>query len=211
MSLKPRKATLSDATALTEIYLSAFTHDAISLLVFPRNSSSYNFWYNSIIEEIADPNAHFICIYDSSLPSHPIVSYCKWHAPSAPMSADLPAWPSESDSTLANHFFGNLISKRRGIMGDRKHWYLELVATRQEYQGRGAAGQLLRWGVERADEEATECYLEASPEGKPIYGRFGFGERDRLVVELEGKGEGPLSEKEYVEVFMVRPVMEKKL
>lgn len=96
-------------------------------------------------------------------------------------------------------------------MGDRKHWYLELVATRQEYQGRGAAGQLLRWGVERADEEATECYLEASPEGKPIYGRFGFGERDRLVVELEGKGEGPLSEKEYVEVFMVRPVMEKKL
>src|SRR6266536_4869474 len=114
----------------------------------------------------------------------------------------LPAWPSESDYALANNFFGNLISKRKEIMGDRKHWYLELVATRQEYQGKGAAGQLLRWGVERADEDGTECYLEASPEGKPIYEQFWFGERDRLVVELEGKGEWPLSEKEYVEVSM---------
>jgi len=126
------------------------------------------------------------------------------------MSADLPAWPSESDSALANHFTVNLISKRKDIIRDRKHWYLELVATRQEYQGKGAAEQLLRWGVQMADEEGTECYLEASPEGKPIYERFGFGERDRLVVELEGKVEGPLSEKEYVEVFMVRPVTTQK-
>jgi hypothetical protein len=45
-------ATPEDATALTDIYFSAFSVDAISLLVFP---AAYKFWYDSIIEEIADP------------------------------------------------------------------------------------------------------------------------------------------------------------
>ncbi len=63
--------------------------------------------------------------------------------------------------------------------------------------------------MQRADEEGTETYLEASPDGKPIYEHFGFKEEDRLVVELEGEGEGPLAEKEFIEVFMVRPVTEK--
>jgi len=95
-------------------------------------------------------------------------------------------------------------------MRGRKHWYLELVATRPECQGKGAAGKLLRWGIERADEEGTETYLEASPDGKPIYEHLGFREVGRLVVELEGKGDGPLAEKKFVECFMVRPVTEKK-
>lgn len=94
-------------------------------------------------------------------------------------------------------------------MKGRKHWYLEILATRPEYQGRGAGGQLLRWGIGRADEEETEAYLEASPDGKPIYEHLGFSEVDRLVVELEGRGEGVLAEKEFVEVFMVRPAVKK--
>jgi len=84
---------------------------------------------------------------------------------------------------------------------------LELVATRKEWQGRGAAGMLLRWGVQRADEDGVEAYLEASPEGKPVYERYGFREVERVVVSLEGKG---CSEEEYVEVFMVRPATKKK-
>lgn len=87
------------------------------------------------------------------------------------------------------------------IMGARKHWYLEILATRKEWQGKGAAGILLRWGLERADEEGVECFIEASPEGKPIYERFGWRERGRLVLDLKGRG---VEEEEYVEVFMVR-------
>lgn len=93
-------------------------------------------------------------------------------------------------------------------MKGRKHWYLEFIATRQEWQGKGAGGMLLRWGLEKSDEEGTETYLEASPEGLPVYKRFGFEGVERMVVDLEGKGEGVLveGEKEFVEVFMVRPV-----
>lgn len=201
---------MSDATALTEIYFSAFSIDAISLLVFPRNNkSAWDFWHNSIIEEIADPNAHFICMFDSDSPDQKVVSYAKWNGPDAPFGTDLPQWPEGSDSKIADHFFGNLVRRHEEIMRGRKHWYLELVATRPEHQGQGAAGKLLRWGIERADEDVMEAYLEASPDGKPIYEHLGFKEVDRLVVELEGEGEGPLAENEFVEVFMVRGISQK--
>jgi GNAT superfamily N-acetyltransferase len=205
-----RKAIASDAKALTEIYFSAFSIDAISLLVFPRNSqSAYDFWFNSITEEMSDPNAHWLCVYDSDSPDQPVIAMAKWNGPDTPLGTDLPAWPEGSNVEIANHFFGNLVRRHESIMRGRKHWYLELLATRPEYQGKGAAGKLLRWGIERADEEGTETYLEASPDGKPIYEHLGFREVDRLVVELDGKGEGVLSEKEFIEVFMVRPITSK--
>ena len=208
MPLTLRKATASDIPALTDIYLSAFNIDAISLLCFPRNNDATSkFWRDSIIDELADPHSHFICIYDSESPSQPVVAYAKWNDPAAPVSDpdDLPKWPEGGDEKLANYFFWNLLSRHARIMEGRRHWYLELLATRPEYQGRGAAGQLLRWGLQRADEDATETYIEGSPDGKPIYEHFGFVEVDRLVVELKGDGEGPLAEKEFVEVMMVRP------
>lgn len=210
MPLLLRKATLADASFLTDIYFSAFSVDAISLLVFPRNSSAWNWWYDSVVEELADPNAHFICIYDSDSEEQKVVAYAKWNGPNAPFGTDLPAWPEGADSALGNHFFGNLVNRHAEIMKGRRHWYLEIVATRPEYQGKGAAGKLLRWGIEKSDEEGTETYLEASPDGKPIYEHLGFEEVDRLVVELEGKGDGVLAEKGFIEVFMVRPIQKKE-
>jgi ribosomal protein S18 acetylase RimI-like enzyme len=214
MPLTLRPATAEDATQLTDIYFSAFTIDAISLLVFPRSTRApWDWWHASILDEVADPHSHFLCITDPSSPTpEKILSYCKWNSPFAPLPtvSDLPSWPEGGDHALANHFFGSLVSSHERIMRGRKHWYLELVATRPECQGKGAAGKLLRWGIERADEEGTEAYLEASPDGKPIYEHLGFREVGRLVVELEGNGDGSLAEKEFVECFMVRPVTEKK-
>lgn len=85
-------------------------------------------------------------------------------------------------------------------MAERKHWYLEIIATRPEWQGKGAAGKLMRWGLEKADADGkgVETYLEASPVGKEVYEYFGFEERGRLVVPVEGKGD-------FIECMMVRP------
>ncbi|CAL3965891.1 unnamed protein product [Diplocarpon coronariae] len=195
MPLILRRAVLTDAAILTDIYFSAFNVDAVSLLVFPRNSSSWNWWYDSVINEIADLNAHFVCIYDSDSEDQRVT--------------DIPTWPEEADGALANHFFGSLINQHAKIMKGKRHWYLELIATTPQYQGKGAAGQLLRWGIARSDEEGTETYLEASPDGKPIYEHLGFEEVGRMVVELDGKGEGVLAEKDFVEVFMVRGIQKR--
>ncbi|ESZ91456.1 hypothetical protein SBOR_8179 [Sclerotinia borealis F-4128] len=201
MQLTLRPATTTDAICLTAIFFSAFAHDPISLICFPRSlPSSFTWWRNSILSEILDPSSHFLCIYDASSPTQEIISYAKWNDSSAPLATlhDLPAWPAGCDEEIANLFFGTLIEKRREIMGERKHWYLEFVATKPEGQGMGAAGKLMRWGLERADEEGVETYLEASPVGKAVYEYFGFEERSRLVVPVEEKGD-------FVECMMVRP------
>lgn len=58
---------------------------------------------------------------------------------------------------------------------------------------------LLKWGLEKADEEGLESYLEASPVGKSLYEKLGFKEVGRLVLPSpENKNE------EFVECFMLR-------
>ena len=217
MPLQIRPGKLSDAAAIAEIYLSAFNNNAISLLAFPRdNPASYNWWYDSIIEEFTDPHAHFLCIYDSPTPTpssppsqSPIIAFAKWtdaDTPTQNSAMPMPKWPEGGDHEIAELFFGTLARKHGEVMGGRRHWFLEALATRPEWQGKGAAGMLMRWGLKRVDEEGTEAYLEASPHGKPVYEHFGFREVDRLVLGLEGQGEGVLGEREFVECFMVRDV-----
>jgi len=209
MTLTIREATLSDAAAMTEIYFSAFNIDAISLLAFPRNNSTvYNWWFDNIVEDMADPYSHTLCV---TTPENEVIAWAKWASPSLkPLSTDLPQWPEGSDVEIANHFFGNLFTRRKRVMGEREHWYLECIATSPEWQGKGAAGKLIRWGLEKVDEKGVEAYLEASPDGKPVYEHFGFREVERLVVDLEGR-ENALGKKEFVEVMMLRPVKKRAI
>ena len=204
MGLTLRPATASDARHIVDTYMSAFRDDSISLLCFPRNKAVHDFWFNMVVAELSDPNTHFLCVTSPDASGEDtVIAFAQWIAPSKASLPALPTWPAGSDSELANSFFTSLFSTHRRLMEGRKHWYLELVATRPEFQGKGAAGMLLRWGLEKADMEGAESYLEASPEGKPIYEHFGFVAQEELVVDLEGKG---VEEKKYVEVFMVRPV-----
>ena len=56
---------------------------------------------------------------------------------------------------------------------------LELVATDPAYQGKGAGSQMMRWGLDRADEQKVEAYLEASPNAVRLYEELGFREAGR--------------------------------
>lgn len=62
------------------------------------------------------------------------------------------------------------------MMGDERHWYLALLLTWPEWQGRGVARRLLDWGIERADKEQppTAMYLETSTKAKRVYEHMGF-------------------------------------
>jgi hypothetical protein len=53
---------------------------------------------------------------------------------------------------------------------------------------------LLSWGVDRADRDGLEAYLEASPRGSGVYKKFGWEARDQITV-LDGN---------YTELLMLR-------
>jgi predicted acetyltransferase len=56
-----------------------------------------------------------------------------------------------------------------------------MLGTRPEFNGRGLASKLLKWGLSRADEDKTMVFLVSTPQGRRLYERYGFG----AVAEYE--------------------------
>lgn len=99
------------------------------------------------------------------------------------------------------------------------HVFLSVIATRPGCGRKGAAGELMRWGVERADEieredgeeNGVECFLEASPMGVGLYRKWGFVRVGGFEVEVKkGKGEGEGEGEVYRHEVMRRPVKGKR-
>jgi len=61
-----------------------------------------------------------------------------------------------------------------------------MLGTHPSYNGKGIASMLLKWGLDRADNDGMPVFLSASPAGKPMYERRGF----RVVQEEEVAGGG---------------------
>ena len=58
---------------------------------------------------------------------------------------------------------------------DRPHWYLAVLGTDPEYQGKGLGSAVMSPILERCDAEGIGAYLESSKEANiPFYRRHGF-------------------------------------
>ncbi len=69
------------------------------------------------------------------------------------------------------------------------HWYLALLGTDPDFQGRGYGSAVLAPILERCDTEGTPAYLESSKEANvPFYERHGFEVTGTLDL---AKGRGP--------------------
>ena len=63
---------------------------------------------------------------------------------------------------------------------------LRTMVVLPEYQRRGIASKLLKWGTEKADQEKIVGYLNARPSGKGIYERAGWQIMRISDIELPG-------------------------
>lgn len=64
---------------------------------------------------------------------------------------------------------------------------------------------LMKWGLERADQEGKEAYLDASPDAVPLYQRFGFEEKAVLDTRIKNERVQGGKEVMYRNSFMLRP------
>lgn len=68
-------------------------------------------------------------------------------------------------------------------------WVLMHMVTHPARRGKGAAGLLIRWGIEQAEREGVPAYLEAGVVGRSIYERYGFRQVGELLeVDLSEEG-----------------------
>ncbi|KAG6354228.1 hypothetical protein INS49_004832 [Diaporthe citri] len=69
------------------------------------------------------------------------------------------------------------------------HLHLRILATHPDFQRRGAASALCRWGVEYAGERKQPGTLFASPMGRKLYTYLGFKYLGTVPVQVEGEDE----------------------
>lgn len=71
------------------------------------------------------------------------------------------------------------------------HYYLEIIGTDPQHQGKGYGRALITPMVDRADDEGVGMYLESSKESNvPYYSRFGFEVTSTIDHGRPGRG-GP--------------------
>ena len=68
-----------------------------------------------------------------------------------------------------------LLSKVEKVHPTEPHWYLAILGTAPEHQGKGVGGALMAPVLKKCDEEGLPAYLESSKESNiPFYQRHGF-------------------------------------
>lgn len=68
---------------------------------------------------------------------------------------------------------------------------LDFLATLPAHQGQGIGTRLLRWGLDKANTVQRRVYLEATPEGYPLYIKYGWRAVEEVTIDFtEYGGEG---------------------
>lgn len=68
-----------------------------------------------------------------------------------------------------------------------KHWYLYMLGTRPDAQGRGTGSAMLREGLRAVDADGSAAYLESSNlRNVPLYERHGFTVVEELRIARGG-------------------------
>lgn len=148
-----------------------------------------------------DPTARYMKVIDSA-DKNSIISIARWHFyPNGYDFDEQIHWethnlvPGQSVPRNFNISLHNYILTTRNASHDSwippksPCWILMHMVTRPSHRGKGAAGLLIRWGIEKANEDGVPAYLEAGVMGKPIYERNGFLQiGDPLEVDLKNFG-----------------------
>ncbi|PKX91443.1 GNAT family N-acetyltransferase [Aspergillus novofumigatus IBT 16806] len=208
MAVSIRPAREADLETIANIAAAAFnpTADAISRRLFPpdlqptdmpageacrqwraaRKTSSFH----------SDGTALMVAI-DDALQGQ-IVGFALWDVPvPADAGGCAPRQPQEQEPEPAAQAHAGLdqsaLAEMRRILAEdaRAHfgdemkrtvWHLDYIAVDPRHRRRGIGKMLLQWGVERADAEKRDCYLVATPAGRPLYEAAGFTELATLLI-----------------------------
>ncbi|KAH6713729.1 hypothetical protein BKA61DRAFT_688960 [Leptodontidium sp. MPI-SDFR-AT-0119] len=142
---------------------------------------------------LGDRTATYLKVIDDE--TEEIISIARWHYyPNGYSYADGIGWeihspvegkpfPEGMNIELHNYILQERDGKRKDWMVENEPcWILMHLVTRGSQRGRGAAGMLINWGIEKAREDGVPVYLEAGVVGRPVYEKRGFQQIGELLV-----------------------------
>lgn len=177
-----REALASEREGIASCLSRAFEDDPVSRYLFPRDRSRLSrlvSFYRMVLEILSDHGA----IY-TDLEGH---GAAIWRTPSPPPAGVGPAardalrmlWTLRTSTGRALNL-DRVVSDARLTV---PHWYLAILGTEPELQGRGIGSALLAPVLARCDVEGLPAYLESSKEQNlPFYEHHGFRVTRKLQV-----------------------------
>ena len=136
MPFEIHPATPSDATALTEIFFSAFSSD-FDRQLFPETPLTREWWIKKFTSICSKPSDVFLKAVDPSKKAengdNVIAGYAIWRVPgdveagSSGSKEDGPPLPEGSDKELCEMFFEWMNKQRDACMGERRHYCMYLA------------------------------------------------------------------------------------
>ncbi|KAF1953541.1 hypothetical protein CC80DRAFT_141057 [Byssothecium circinans] len=148
-----------------------------------------------------DPTVRYMKVVDRA-DKNTIISIARWHfypngydfdtemqwEPHDPIPGQ--SIPQGFNIPLHNHILTTRDAERSSwIQANSPCWMLMHMVTHPSHRGKGAAGLLVRWGIEQAEKDGVPAYLEAGVMGRPVYERYGFVQvGDPLEIDCKGFG-----------------------
>ncbi|KAJ6014187.1 hypothetical protein N7540_008778 [Penicillium herquei] len=199
MTYQIEYAAEQDAPELGILNVDSFNARIIFPAMFPGSTQSTLHAYKAIhvMKHLANPETHVLKATDPT--SGAIVGYGRWHVPAVlgvtpnvpelseqaqTYAKDPVAFAPEPMNREVYTAFRAMLEEGRKRHTTERDMMLDLLVTLPSYQGRGVGTALLRWGIEIADRLQVRIYLESTPEGYPLYIKYGWKKIDEATLDL---------------------------
>ncbi|GAA6033032.1 hypothetical protein JCM8097_000110 [Rhodosporidiobolus ruineniae] len=207
--LRLSPATEADYSTLSDIESAAFSPSLISQTIFSGVSPSNRRTHASkrFKHELRNPQKRLV----KAERNGEILGWAQWEVPLeegqeafSPPQEEGPGWAEGTNVAEAETFFPKLdLGIKEPHYLSFSPWFppflahpssrtdLSILVVDPSKQKTGAGRALLQWGIERADKEGKDIYLESSPIAVEVYPKFGFesvcepirgGTQNQLVV-----------------------------
>ena len=182
-----RRATLADRPTLAAALASAFSEDPLFRWMLGPQApleSRMKIFFDGILGMTLRKDDHLVFVSEDGRGAAVWQPMDKWKMPSSEMIRALPAM-LRAFRTRVPVAIGAINAIER-VHPKEPHYYLEILGTRVDAQGKGVGSTVMGEMLARCDEEGVPAYLESSnPRNIPFYARHGFEVRQEISV---GKG-----------------------
>ena len=180
MTSSIRSATTGDLPAIASTFKKSFRHDPVMRWLFPDDEE---------FEATRQMNDFFrrLLAHERSLVTHDVVAFSLWIPPGRPEVAVEPEATEPPSEELITKFIalGSAIDENTPV---EEHWYLQMIGTHPDWQGRGIGSMLIREGLSWASRDGLGVYLETETvENVAYYRHLGF----EIRSEWDVAGGGP--------------------
>ncbi|OAL23737.1 hypothetical protein AYO20_10883 [Fonsecaea nubica] len=185
MPLVLQPADEADAPRIVEIERLAYASNPLQPILFPGPfpPQAKHERAEGLIKQLhEDPTVRWVKALDTE--TGELAAFAKWNIIKEPREPNRGRQFGPGCNVEAcEEFFGGIHRKRNDLMGGKAYCLLDLLQTDPKYQGRGAGGKLIQWGLDIADELHLPTYLESSPAAHGLYQKFGFRDIDKLTLD----------------------------